>query len=148
MPGYNLSTSSPSLPYPPPRQSSLQYDSSTTPNRLNITTTASNPPQLPPLAYHHYQNTYKRVRPQNDENFASRPLCGKQASYRPVSTTVGDHVGIPVAELFFFLHFFISFFLYLFCLFCFYLFLLSRVLLISGTTIPWAGICKCCTGRY
>ena len=23
----------------------------------------------------------------------------KKASYRPVSTTVGDHVGIPVAEL-------------------------------------------------
>ena len=33
-------------------------------------------------------------------------LCGKQASYRPVSTTVGDHVGIPVAELLFFFVFF------------------------------------------
>lgn len=26
-------------------------------------------------------------------------LCGKQASHRPVSTTVGDYVGIPVAQL-------------------------------------------------
>ena len=34
------------------------------------------------------------------KSFASRPLCGKQASYRLVSTTVGgDHVGIPGGEI-------------------------------------------------
>ena len=59
---------------------------------------------LDDLNYNPKRILCKCVRPQNDENFASRSLCGKQASYRPVSTTVGDHVGIPVAELFFFFH--------------------------------------------
>ena len=118
MPLHNLSRAAHPLPHPPLQQvfstvPSSRYD---TPTHPNTTITVSNPPQLPP--YNHYQNTNKRVRPQNDENFASRPLCGKQASYRPVSTTVGDHVGIPVAELFFYnkilsLFFFLLFFSFL-----------------------------------
>ena len=36
----------------------------------------------------------------NEENTASRPLCLSQASYRQVSTALGDHAGIPGAECF------------------------------------------------
>ena len=39
-------------------------------------------------------------RPQAAENWASRPLCHTQAVDRQISTTVGDHAGIPAVVRF------------------------------------------------
>ena len=37
------------------------------------------------------------IRPQTEENTASRPLCQSQAPDRPISSWVGDHQRIQVA---------------------------------------------------
>ena len=43
------------------------------------------------------------IRPQTEENTATRPLCQSQAPDRPISSWVGDHQRIQVAVYFFFL---------------------------------------------
>src|SRR3954469_25503008 len=42
------------------------------------------------------------IRPQTEENWASRPLCHTQASDRQISSWVGDHQRIPAVVCFFF----------------------------------------------
>ncbi|KAK5173371.1 uncharacterized protein LTR77_002052 [Saxophila tyrrhenica] len=46
-----------------------------------------------------WQANIIHVRPKIADNRASRPLCRTQAANRVISTTVGDHVGIPPAAL-------------------------------------------------
>lgn len=44
----------------------------------------------------------KYIRPQGEENRASRPLSRTQASRRLVSSMVGDHMRIPAVVCFFY----------------------------------------------
>jgi hypothetical protein len=41
------------------------------------------------------------IRPQTEENWASRPLCHTQASDRQISSWVGDHQRIPAVVCFY-----------------------------------------------
>jgi len=53
------------------------------------------PTQCRPISYRREQIVSATgVQSQNDENFASRLLCGEQAAYRPVSTTWFESSGI------------------------------------------------------
>jgi hypothetical protein len=44
--------------------------------------------------------SYFHIRPQTEENWASRPLCHTQASDRQISSWVGDHQRIPAVVCF------------------------------------------------
>jgi len=53
------------------------------------------PTQRRPISYRRERVvSATSVQSQNDENFASRPLCSEQAAYRPVSTTWFESSGI------------------------------------------------------
>jgi hypothetical protein len=49
--------------------------------------------------------SFCHIRPQTEENWASRPLCHTQASDRQISSWVGDHQRIPAVVCFLFLFF-------------------------------------------